>query len=141
MRACVQQEAAIQNTRVDLTGLSNPTAGQRAYVMSTGFHQKDPEAAAYYGNMMESCAMSQKCYNKALEMADADDYALHADIFDAGAGLYDTIGMRDEAKQTRDAAAVARARVAGNDLFLPLSPLAVIAALGCALILAGRTAR
>jgi hypothetical protein len=138
MRAYVREEAALQNAQIDLRSLDHPTAAQRSYIMSTGFHQRDPDAAGYWETMMGACDAAQKNYNKALQMTKDDDYAGQAAIFDAGAGVYDSLGMTTEAGQTRAAADVARAHAAASDIFLPLSPLTVIAGVLGALFLALR---
>lgn len=138
LRAYVWEEAALQNAQVDLSSLDHPTPAQRSYIMSTGFHQRDPTAAGYWETMMSACDAAQKNYNKALQMTRDDEYKQQAAIFDAGAGVYDSLGMSSEAGQTRDAADVARAHAAASDLFLPLSPLAAIAGIFGALLLATR---
>jgi hypothetical protein len=110
----------------------NPTAEQRSYVMSTGFHTIDPEAARLYNEMMESCAAADKAYRKAYELTGEDDYTQHAEIFDEAAGVYDAIGNEKGADEVRDAAAVARGHAAaGANLPLPwwLAVLAVTAGL------------
>jgi hypothetical protein len=127
LRTYVQEEAAKQNKPIDMTLLEHPTAAQRAYVMSTGFHQKDTVAAGYYDKMMLACDLAENNYNKALHLTKKDDYKLQAGIFDSGSRVYDALGMTSEAEQTRKAANVARAHAAASDLFLPLPIWAAIA--------------
>ena len=98
----------------------------------------DEGVAASYERMMTACGLADRNYNKALELTKDDDYVLQAEIFDSGAGIYDTLGMTKEAEQVRDAGAVARAHAAAADLFLPLSPLAAVAGLLGAVFLAGK---
>lgn len=76
-----------------------------------------------------SCNCAQKYYNKAFELTKDDDYVQQAEIFEAGTGLYETIGMTKEALQMRNAARVARAQAAASSFSLPLSPWVVITAL------------
>jgi hypothetical protein len=76
-----------------------------------------------------SCNCAQKYYNKAFELTKDDDYVQQAEIFEAGTGLYETIGMTKEALQMRNAARVARAQAATSSFSLPLSPWVVITAL------------
>jgi hypothetical protein len=120
LRSYVLAEAALQKTPVDMTTLKNPTPQQRSYVMSTGFHTKDPTAAGLYEKMISSCNQAEKYYNKAFEMTADDNYEQQAQIFDAGSGIYENMGMRSEAQQTKDAAGVARAHAAARSFFLPL---------------------
>ncbi len=138
LRAYVQAEAARLNEPVDMRSLAHPSAAQRAYIMSTGFHQEDPTAAGYFEKMALACDLAQRNYNKALELTKDDDYEMQAEIFDSGAGIYDTLGMTKEAEQVRDAGAVARAHAAATALFLPLFPLAAVAGLLGAVFLAGK---
>lgn len=76
-----------------------------------------------------SCNCAQKYYNKAFELTKDDDYVQQAEIFEAGTGLYETIGMTKEALQMRNAARVARAQAAASSFSLPLSPWVVITGL------------
>ena len=76
-----------------------------------------------------SCNCAQKYYNKAFELTKDDDYVQQAEIFEAGTGLFETIGMTKEERQMRNAARVARAQAATSSFSLPLSPWVVITAL------------
>jgi hypothetical protein len=141
-QAYIQAEAAQQKTAVDVSTFTNPTAQQRIYLMSTGFHMKDPVAGEYYQDMMTACDLAEKNYNKAFDLTKDDNYDQQAEIFEAGSGVYDILGMENEADQTRNAAAVARAHAAASSFFLPLSPLAAIAGLlGGLLLISSRHSR
>ncbi|MDO9549904.1 MAG: hypothetical protein Q7J03_02925, partial [Methanoregula sp.] len=112
LRAYVRQESLAQNRpaadiNAGMKELQNPTAEQREYVMSSGFHQKDPQAQQYWNAMLESCAAAQKNYNRAYQMTDEDDYRQQAEIFNEGAGMYDAMGQTENADKMRQAAAVA----------------------------------
>jgi hypothetical protein len=120
MRAYVQQEADKTKINFDMSKLDKPTAAQRAYIMSTGFHTWDPDAAGYYDNMLVACDNAQKSYSEALQETKVDDYAMQAEILESGAGIYETLGMNNEAQQVRDAATTARAHETLSSLFLPL---------------------
>ncbi len=139
LRAYVRGEAALQNAPVDMDKLSNPTAQQRNYIMSTGFHNQDTIAAGYYEKTLYACDLAQKHYNKAFQLTKNDNYYQQAEIFEEGSGLYDALGMRSEAEQTRDAAAAAHAQAAASSLFLPISPFVAMAGLvGAFLVIKGR---
>ncbi|PKL65173.1 MAG: hypothetical protein CVV32_04045 [Methanomicrobiales archaeon HGW-Methanomicrobiales-3] len=123
LRAYVRQEALAQNPAADtaalMNNLKNPTLQQRGYVMSTGFHQKDPLAQTYWDSMLAACNEAEQNYNAALDKTPEDDYRQQAEIFNQGAGIYDALGQTEEAGQVRDAAAVALAH-AESDMYLPL---------------------
>ncbi len=140
LRAYVRQEALAQNPAADMSAvldkLQNPTAQQRVYVMSTGFHQKDPQAQTYWDVMIESCTKAEQNYNAALALTPEDDYEQQAEIFNEGAGIYDALGQTEEAEQVRDAAAVAEAHAAASSFDLPLPGwLAIFGVLGGLFIL------
>ena len=87
------------------------------------------DLGSFFDKGMASCNCAQKYYNKAFELTKDDDYVQQAEIFEAGTGLYETIGMTKEALQMRNAARVARAQAASSSFSLPLSPWVVITAL------------
>lgn len=135
LRAYVKQEALAQNPSADTTSvlnnLKNPTAQQRSYVMSTGFHQRVPQAQTYWDVMIESCSKAEQNYNAALSLTADDDYQQQAEIFNEGADIYDALGQTESAQQVRDAAAVAEAHAAASGIDLPLPGwLAVFGVLG-----------
>ena len=123
LRAYVKEEALRQNPGADtsdvLNKLQNPTSQQRAYILSTGFHQYDPEAQDIWTVMIDSCKKAEQNYNAALERTPEDDYEQQAEIFHEGAGVYDALGMTEEAAEVRDAEAVAEAHASAS-AFLPL---------------------
>jgi hypothetical protein len=92
-----------------------------------------PENSTDLGSIFDkgiaSCNCAQKYYNKAFELTRDDDYVQQAEIFEAGTGLYETIGMTKEALQMRNAARVARAQAATSSFSLPMSPWVVITGL------------
>lgn len=137
LRAYVRDAADAQNAQVDMNTLENPSPQQRAYLMSTGFHARDPTAAGYYENMMLACDNAQKSYSQALQLTKDDDYEQKAEIFEDGAGVYTLLGMPEAAQEVNDAAAIARAQDTASGLFaLPLPGwLAIFGVLGGLFIL------
>ncbi len=116
----------------------NPTANARTYLISTGFHQQDPEAGQLYGEMLTACVAADKAYRKAYELTADDDYKAHAEIFDEAADVYDAVGNEEGAEEVRDAAAVARGHEAAN-AYLPLTWWLAILAMTVGLIIFRRT--
>jgi len=66
------------------------------------------------------CKCAQKYYNKAFELTKPDDYEQQAEIFEAGADLYATLGDTKAQKQVEKAAIAARAQAAAQRFSLPL---------------------
>lgn len=145
--ACAREEVVYNNnvkafldrggvfTPQEIAVLRDPNPEQQVFLEAKA-RSYDEDTAGSYERMMTACIWAQRNYNKALDMTKDDDYAMQAEIFEAGAGIYDTLGYRQQAEQVRDAAAVARAHAAASELFLPLSPLAAVAGLlgACSLL-------
>ncbi len=84
--------------------------------------ENSPDAGSAFTKGIAFCKCAEKNYNKAFQLTREDDYEKQAEIFEAGTSLYESIGMTQEAGQTRRAAAAAHAQAAASSLFLPLSP-------------------
>jgi hypothetical protein len=123
LRSYVQDAADKTNTPVDMSQLEKPSPGQRHYLMSTGFHARDPTAAGYYENMMLACDNAQRSYSKAFQLTRDDDYLTKAEILEAGVDIYYTLGMPEQAREVEKAAETARHRDTASGLFSALLPL------------------